>query len=371
MEKDNLKLIVLKSIEELGFSIDEKLKKMKGTSESHIVPVKQDRFSNGEGKVVIDESVRGKDVYILADVGNHSITYPMHGFDNRYSPDDHFRDIQRTITAIKRHAEKITVIMPLLYSSRQHRRKSRESLDCAIALQELVHFYGVDNIITIDVHDPEIVNALPLNCIENIYPTGLILNEFFKNELSNIDFNNLIVIAPDTGATERAQFYANIFKCPLGMFYKQRDYTTVKGGENEIKTHFYAGPDVTGKDVLVVDDMISSGHSLLDITSQFEKMKPNNLYFIAPFSLFANGITKFDKAYNEGKFTKLYTTNFTYFDPSIKEKEWIKVVDGSDLLARIIYSLHKNQSISSLVDEKAEVAKNIEGVKLLLTKNGH
>ncbi|NLC48693.1 MAG: ribose-phosphate diphosphokinase [Tenericutes bacterium] len=353
---------------ERGKKIEENIQTILKNNNPLIVPIKQPRFGNGEGKIEICDSVRAKDIYILSDVGNYSTTYPLPGgIVNHYSPDDHFRDIQRAIIAMRNHANKITVIMPLLYSSRQHRRKNRESLDCASALQELNSFYGVNSIITIDVHDTNITNALPLNSFENIYPTGLILKSFLKNELKNIDLNNLIIISPDTGAVERARFYSSVFKSPLGIFYKQRDYNVV-GGKNEIISHDYAGPDVSGKDAIVVDDMISSGDSSIDVAEQLTNMGVKNIYFIITFPLFVNGITKFQEKYKEGKFTKLYTTNFTYIPEEYKNEPWIEIVDGNELLARIITTLNKNESIASLIDEKSEVASHVDEMRLLLRK---
>lgn len=366
--QNNLGLVVLNSMAKRGEKIESNIKKLLQTNDKLIVPIKQPRFGNGEGKIEICDSVRAKDIYILSDVGNYSITYSLpNGITNHYSPDDHFRDIQRAIIAMRNHADKITVIMPLLYSSRQHRRKNRESLDCATALQELNTFYGVKSIITIDVHDPNITNALPLNSFENIYPTGLILKEFLDKEIKHIDLDNLIIISPDTGAVERARFYSSVFKSPLGIFYKQRDYNVVNG-KNEIISHDYAGPDVKGKDAIVVDDMISSGDSSIDVAEQLTSMGVNNIYFIVTFPLFVNGISKFQQAYKEGKFKKLYTTNFTYIPEEFMKEPWLEVVDGSELLARIITTLNKNQSIASLIDEKSKVASHVDEMRLLLRK---
>lgn len=366
---DNLKLIVLNSMADRGSMIEKKIQKLRHNKHELIIPIKQPRFGNGEGKIEIGESVRGQDVYILSDVSNYSLTYDMpNGLTNHYSPDDHFRDIERAIIATRDHAEKITVIMPLLYSSRQHRRKNRESLDCACALQELKSFYGVKTILTIDVHDPNITNALPLNSFENVYPTGLILKQFLKNEINNIDINNLTIISPDTGAVERARFYANVFKAPLGIFYKQRDYTNVIDGKNAIISHDYAGPEVKGKDVIVVDDMISSGDSALDVASELNKMGAKSVYFIITFPLFVKGISKFNEYYKQGKFTKLYTTNFVYIPDELKKEPWLEIVDGSELLARIISTLNYNHSIAPLIDEKSEVANFVDEAKSKLTK---
>ena len=364
MKKTDLRLVVLNSMEKRGLDIEKEIQKIKKIDEKIIVPIKQPRFGNGEGKIEIGESVRGKDVYILSDVANYSITYKMpNGNINHYSPDDHFKDIERSILAMRNHAKRITVVTPLLYSSRQHRRKSRESLDCANALQELNSFYGVHDIVTIDVHDPNITNALPLNSFENIYPTGLILKQFLKKEINDIDINNLTIISPDTGAVERAKFYANVFKSPLGIFYKQRDYTNVVDGKNVIVSHDYAGPDVKGKDVIVVDDMISSGDSSLDVAEQLNKMGVKNVYFIVTFPLFINGVSNFEKEYKEHKFKKVYTTNFIYIPEEFQKCEWLEVVNGNNLLARVINTLNNEDSIAPLLDEKSDVATFVEKFK--------
>lgn len=370
MSKTNdLRLVVLNSMSERGVSIEKKLKELRQDDSNLIVPIKQPRFGNGEGKIEIGESVRGKDVYLLSDVGNYSLTYNMpNGIVNHYSPDDHFRDIQRAIIAMRDHAERLTLITPLLYSSRQHRRKNRESLDCACALQELKSFYGVKAIVTIDAHDPNITNALPLNSFENIYPTGLILKQFLKNEIDTIDINNLTIVSPDTGAVERATFYANVFKAPLGIFYKQRDYANVVDGRNTIVSHDYAGPEVKGRDVIVVDDMISSGDSALDVADQLHNMGAKNIYFIITFPLFVKGISKFKEYHDKGIFTKLYTTNFTYIPEEFKKESWLEVVDGTELVSRIINTMNHNDSIAPLIDEKSEVASYVDEVKLKLSK---
>lgn len=368
-KKNNLKLVVLNSMSDRGDLIEKSLQKMRKDDSKLIVPIKQPRFANGEGKVEIGESVRGSDVYLLSDVGNYSLTYDLpNGIVNHYSPDDHFRDIQRAIIAMRDHADRITVVMPLLYSSRQHRRKNRESLDCACALQELKSFYGVKAILTIDVHDPNITNALPLNSFENIYPTGLILKDFLRNEIDNININNLTIISPDVGAVARANFYANVFKAPLGIFYKQRDYRNVTDGKNAIVSHDYAGPDVKGRDVIVVDDMIASGDSSIDVAEQLHKMGVKNVYFIVTFSLFVKGISKFQEAYKNGLFTRLYTTNFTYIPDEFKKEPWLKIVDGVELLARLINTMNHNNSIAPLIDEKSEVASFVDKAKSKLNE---
>ena len=291
---DNLRLIVLSNFSEVGKKVDEHLQKLYGSDKSFIIPIEEVRFSNGEGKIVIKDSVREKDVFILSDVGNYSCTYNMYGFENHKSGDDHFQDIKRVIYAIKGQAEHIHVITPLLYESRQHRRKGRESLDCALGLIDFANL-NVKDIITFDAHDVGIQNAVPLTSFENFYPTMSILRSFMKNE--NVDLNNLLIVSPDMGAAARARSYAEIFSTNVGMFYKRRDLTRVVNGKNPIIEHKYIGEDVVGKDIIVVDDMIASGDSMIEVSKALKDLGANKIYLTATFSLFTNGIYNFRKAY--------------------------------------------------------------------------
>lgn len=363
----DLKLIVLENMQEFGKKVEKHIQNLRKDPTPLIVPVTTPRFNNGEAKVVIENSIRGKDVFILSDMYNYSLTYKMNAFLNHYSPDDHFRDVIRVVCAAKGHAYRTNVVMPFLYESRQHRRKARESLDCASSLQELHNYFGVDTIITFDVHDPEICNALPLSPFENIYPTGAILKDFIEKE-KNLNLNNLIIICPDEGAAERASFYANVFQTELGLFTKSRDYTKVTDGRNKILSHRYSGPDLTGKDVIVVDDMIASGDSMLDVARQAKERNAKNIYLIATFVLFATGIENFKKAYKEKAFTKVYTTNLTYLPKEYKKEKWLEVVDCSMVLAKIINSINKNESITELLDDKKDIAEYIQKEKKLDSK---
>jgi len=356
MEKDSLRLIVLDNCKDFGEKVNNYLNNIRKENNNYIVPIDNPRFSNGEAKAKILDTIRGKDVYIISDVNNHSCTYKMHGYINHKSPDDHFTDIKRVIGAMMGHAESVTVIMPLLYASRQHRRKSRESLDCAMALQELENM-GVKSIITFDVHDPDIQNAIPYLPFENIYPTNAILNRFIDDE--NIDFRNLLIISPDTGAMDRARYFADMLKADVGMFYKRRDLSKIVNGKNPIVAHEYMGKDVKGQNVMIVDDMIASGSSMLEVAEELKKRGANKVYLTATFALLNEGINTFKDAYNKGYFDKLYTTNLTYINNEYLKEPWIKTVDCSKLLAKYIDVLNKQQSISNLANGKEKILRKI------------
>ena len=337
---NDLRLIVMDNISELGDKVKKHLNDMNNNNEDYIIKIINDRFNNGEGKVTIKGSVREKDLYIISDVGNYSITYKLHGHDTYMSPDEHFQDIKRVISATSGHAYKITVIMPLLYQSRQHKRKGRESLDCALALQELERL-GVNNIITVDAHDPNIVNAIPNIAFDNFYPTSFILDDL----LEEMDDDNLIVISPDIGAMERARYYADKLKCDVGLFYKRRDLTKVINGKNPIVEHAYMGSSIDGRDAIVVDDMISSGASMLEVAKLLKEKGAKNVYLVSSFVLFTEGVECFAKAYKEGHFVKLFTTNLSFVPENIKKEPWYHEVDLSILIAQIINTLNKKESL--------------------------
>jgi ribose-phosphate pyrophosphokinase len=345
-----LGIIALESCTELGNAIDQYIQNSRNCNESFLIPIDEIRFSNGEGKIRIVETVRGKDIYILCDVGNCSCTYKMFGITNHKGPDEHFQDIKRTVAAIRGKAARITVIMPLLYESRQHRRKGRESLDCALALQELERL-GVDEIITFDVHDPNIQNAIPLLSFENIYPTYDIVKTIISNEKSlELDKEKLLVISPDTGAMDRAIYYSNTLGVDVGLFYKRRDHSTVINGKNPIVQHEYVGRNVSGKDVLIVDDMIASGESVLDIAKELKKRNAKSVYVAATFAFFTEGLEKFDQAYKDGLISRIYSTNLSYIPQKLYDKEWFKCADLSELSARIINRLNHGRSIAKYMD---------------------
>lgn len=339
--KENLGLIVLDSHKELGQEINNIINKMRGTDNNYIIPLINDRFSNGEGKITIKGSVREKDIYIIADVGNYSMTYNMHGLTNHVSPDEHYQDIKRVISAMSGHARRVNVIMPLLYQSRQHKRKGRESLDCAVALRELESL-GVNNIITIDAHDASICNSIPNTSFNNFYPTKLIL-EKVKEDIKEI--NDVVVISPDMGATERTRYYADSLKCDMGVFYKRRDLTKVVNGKNPIIEHAYMGPDVKNKTVIVVDDMIASGSSILEVSEKLKEKGAKTVYMIATFALFTEGVECFKEAYNKKLFDKVYSTNASYIPVSITNESWFTLVDTSNLLANVINDLNHGESL--------------------------
>ncbi len=340
--KENLGLIVLDSHKELGEKINNIINNIRGTDKSYIIPLVNDRFSNGEGKITIKGSVREKDIYILADVGNYNLTYNMHGYLNHVSPDEHYQDIKRVISAISGHAKRVNVVMPLLYQSRQHKRKGRESLDCAVALRELESL-GVNNILTIDAHDASICNAIPNTSFNNFYPTKLILDKL-REDIGE-DVNSSIVISPDMGATERAKYYADSLKCDMGVFYKRRDLTKVIDGKNPIIEHAYMGPSVKDKMVIVVDDMIASGTSIIEVGKMLKERGAEKVYFLVSFALFTEGVSSFKDAYNNGYFDAIYSTNSSYIPKDITDEEWFNLVDTSNLLANVINDLNNGDSL--------------------------
>jgi ribose-phosphate pyrophosphokinase len=352
-----LALIVLDSAKEFGKKVDEHLVRHRKTqpyyrcqADTYVIHAENIRFSNGEGKIVIKEPVRGKDVYILADIGNYGCTYTMFGHTCHMGPDEHFQDIMRTISAIAGNARRINVVMPLLYSSRQHKRKGRESLDCAVSLQQLIHM-GVSNIFTVDAHDPRIENAIPLNGFENIYPTYDMIRAIFASEQSiSAKKDNLLVISPDTGAMDRALYYADALGIDIGLFYKRRDFSKIVNGKNPIIDHVYMGSNLEGKDVLVVDDMIASGESILDIAYELKKRKARYIYIAVTFAFFTEGYDEIDKAYEKGVIDRIYTTNLTYLPQSCKEKEWLYEVDMSQTIATVINNMNYDLSLTPLFD---------------------
>jgi ribose-phosphate pyrophosphokinase len=349
---NELGIIVMDNCSEFGNQVNENLKKINDSKTDYIIPLEQVRFNNGEGKVVIKKSIRAKSVFILTDVGNHNCTYKMFDYDNHMSPDDHLQDIKRVISAMGGNAAKITVIMPLLYSSRQHKRKGRESLDCAIALQELERL-GIKNIVTFDAHDPNVLNAIPLLSFDNFYPTYMMIDNFIANE--QIDLRNLLIVAPDTGAFDRARHYADMLQSDIGMFYKRRDLSVVVDGKNPIVAHEYLGKDVMDKDVIIVDDMVASGDSILEVAKELKKRGANKIYAFATFAFFTKGIESFDEAHENGLITKFYTTNLSYISKSISDKTWFVKVDCAPFVAEIIDALHKQQSISPLLNGKEKL----------------
>ena len=316
---------------------------------TYIINSKEPRFGTGEGKGVLSESVRGMDLYILVDVVNYHETYRMFGFDNHMSPDDHFANLKRVIAAVGGKARRITVIMPYLYESLQSKRSDRESLDCAIALQELVRM-GVDNIITFDAHDPRVQNAIPLNGFDTVQPAY----QFIKGLLSTvddlqIDSDHMLIISPDEGGMKRAVYFANVLGLDMGMFYKRRDYTRLVNGDNPIVAFEFLGSSVEGKDMVVIDDMVSSGDSALEVAQALKKRGAKRVFFFATFGLFTEGLDKFDKAFAEGIFDRIYTTNLIYQPEELLDKPWHHSCDMSKFIAYIIDTLNHDSSISDLL----------------------
>ncbi len=334
--------------------------------DSYIIKSCCPRFGSGEAKGTLSESVRGTDLYLLVDVVNHSIKYKICGQENMMSPDDHYADLKRVIAAIGGKANRITVIMPFLYESRQHKRSSRESLDCAIALQELVSL-GIDNIITFDAHDPRVQNAIPYSGFENIMPTYQFIKTLLRTTPDlKLDSDHMMVISPDEGAMNRAIYFANHLGVDVGMFYKRRDYTTIVNGKNPIVAHEFLGDDVEGKDVIIMDDMIASGESMLDVAKQLKDRKANRVYALATFGLFTAGLEIFDKAHEEGIIEKVITTNLTYQMPELFTRPWYESADMSKYIAILIDHLNHNSSISHLIDQTERIQSRIAEYK----KNG-
>ena len=308
------------------------------------------RFGSGEAKGIISESVRGEDLYLLVDVCNHSLTYTVCGQTNHMSPDDHYQDLKRIIAAVGGKARRITVIMPFLYESRQHRRSARESLDCALALQELTQM-GVESIITFDAHDPRVQNAIPLKSFETVQPTYQFIKALLKNvEDLTINSDHLMVISPDEGAMSRAVYYANVLGIDVGMFYKRRDYSRIVDGRNPIIAHEFLGSDLKGKDVIIIDDMISSGESMIDVATELKRRKANRIFVAATFGLFTNGMKKFDHAHETGLIDKVLTTNLVYQPLEVLDRDYYINVDMSKYVALLIDTLNHDQSISELLN---------------------
>lgn len=317
---------------------------------TYLLDTKVPRFGSGEAKGIINESVRGDDLYILVDVCNYSMTYSLCGKTNHMSPDDHFQDLKRIIAAVGGKARRISVIMPFLYESRQHKRTGRESLDCALALQELVKM-GVDNIITFDAHDPRVQNAIPLKGFDTVQPVYQFIKGLYKAVPDlHISKEDTMVISPDEGGMSRAVYMANVLGVDMGMFYKRRDYATIVNGTNPIVAHEFLGSDVSGKDVIIIDDMISSGGSVLEVASELKKRKARRVFVCSTFGLFTNGMEEFDRANAEGKLDYVLTTNLVYQAPDLLEKPYYINCDMSKYLAYIIDTLNHDASISSLLN---------------------
>lgn len=366
----SLGIIPLEGCKTLGKMVDDYLVKWRTVRESehkeslafagyqrdsYILQAKVPRFGSGEAKGIILESVRGTDLYLLVDVANYSLTYSLCGHENHMSPDDHYQDLKRIIAAVGGKARRITVIMPFLYESRQHKRTTRESLDCALALQEMVHM-GVDNIITFDAHDPRVQNAIPLHGFETVQPTYQFIKGLLKNVPDlQIDSKHMMVISPDEGGMSRAIYMANVLGLDMGMFYKRRDYTRIVNGRNPIVAHEFLGSSVEGKDMVIIDDMISSGESVLEVATALKERKARKIFICATFGLFTNGLERFDKAYENKMIDKVLTTNLIYQTPELLEREWYINCDLSKYIAYLIDTLNHDASISDLLDPNERI----------------
>ena len=363
----DMRLIACPGAEELTGLIDKHLTRWAREAgidkETFIIPCDCPRFQSGDAKGLVKESVRGDDIFIVVDPGNYSVTYKLFNYENHMSPDDHFANLKRLIQAVAGKAHRVSVIMPSLYGGRQHRRVVRESLDCAVALQEL-QTMGVRNIITFDAHDPRVQNAVPLMSFDNAMPTYQVLKSLLKKDPDiSFDKSKFTVVSPDEGAMNRNMYFSSVLGCNLGMFYKRREYTRVVNGRNPIVAHEYLGESVDGKDVFIADDIIASGESMLDIAYELKKRGARNIYSYATFPLFTSGFDKFDKAYEEGTIKAVLGTNLTYRNPQLLEREWYFDVDVSKYTAYFVAAINHDKSVSSIIDP-------MEKIRALLEKHG-
>jgi ribose-phosphate pyrophosphokinase len=361
----SLGLIPLKSCQQLGQQVNDYLVKWRHSSElehksniaftgyerdSYLIEAKTPRFGSGEAKGSLSDSVRGNDLYLMVDVCNYSLTYQLYGYTNHMSPDDHFQDLKRVIAAIGGKARRITVIMPFLYESRQHKRTARESLDCALALQELVAM-GVENILTFEAHDPRVQNAIPLYGFETIPSTYQMVKGLLENVQDlQLDSEHMLVISPDEGGMSRAVYLANVLGLDMGMFYKRRDYTKLVKGRNPIISHEFLGEGIKGKDMIIVDDMISSGDSVLEVAGELKKRGAERIFVFSTFGLFTNGLNQFDEAYEKGIISRVLTTNLVYQTPELLKRPYYINCDMSKYIALLIDTLNHDVSISDLLD---------------------
>ena len=358
----DLSVIGMRGCEDFVGEVDAYLKEWRrhDSDETFLIDSACPRFGSGEGKGAIYQSLRGHDVYIVCDVFNHGVTYNMYGHTVPMSPDDHFQDIKRIVGAIGGKARRISVIMPMLYEGRQHKRSGRESLDCALALQELVNM-GITNIITFDAHDPRVQNAIPLSGFENVRSSYQMLKALLKAYPDiEISPDKTMIISPDEGGMGKCMYYSSVMGIDLGMFYKRRDYSIIVNGKNPIVAHEYLGRDVEGKDVIVVDDMISSGDSIIDVAKQLKAKGAKRIFVFATFGLFCNGLEHMDAAYNDGIFDKIFTTNLVYRTPELLAREWYHEVNMCKYVAYIIDTLNHDQTISHLLDQSKRIHKILD-----------
>ena len=353
----NLGIIPMNGCERIAASADRYIREWRDSEHGFLVEAHCPRFGTGEAKGLITQSVRGDDLFILCDAFNYSVTYNMYGVNNRMSPDDHYADLKRIIAAAGGKARRINVIMPMLYEGRQHRRTGRESLDCALMLQEL-HNMGVTNILTFDAHDPRVQNAVPFSGFENIQPYYQMIKAICRT-VPDIDFDRekVMMVSPDEGGMARCIYYTSILGLDLGMYYKRRDYSRLVNGRNPIVAHEFLGSNVDGKDIIIVDDMISSGDSILDIAEHLTKMGARRIFVFATFGLFCEGFGRFDEAYEAGYITKIFTTNLNYRPEELLQRGWYREVDMSKYIALLVNTLNFDRSINDLINPSGRIEK--------------
>lgn len=362
----DISVIGMRGCEAFVEKVDSYLKAWRSSDESFLVEAKCPRFGSGEAKGLVTTSLRGHDVYIVSDCFNYGVTYEMYGQTVPMSPDDHFQDLKRVIGAIGGKARRISVIMPMLYEGRQHKRSTRESLDCAIALQELANM-GVANFITFDAHDPRVQNAIPLNGFDNVRATYQMIKALVRNYPDiSLEKDDIVMISPDEGGMSRCMYYSSVLGVDLGMFYKRRNYTVIVNGKNPIEAHEYLGRSVEGKDVVVVDDMISSGESMLDVALQLKEKGAKRIFVFATFGLFCNGLELFDEAYAKGTIDKIFTTNLIYRTPELLTKPWYAEVNMCKYVSYIIDTLNHDYTISKLLDPAARIHSLVDRHKAAL-----
>lgn len=373
-----LKIAALESCRELGQKVNEYIVRFRQETfhtslnsplfssyklDNYLIGCQCPRFGTGEAKGLLNESVRGKDLFVMVDVCNYSLTYTVNGHLNHMSPDDHYQDLKRIISAANGKAHRVNVIMPFLYESRQHKRTKRESLDCAFALQELTDM-GVDNILTFDAHDPRVQNSIPLRGFDNFNPAYQFMKALLRAVPDiKVDKDHLMIISPDEGAMHRAVYFSNVIGVDMGMFYKRRDYSKIVGGKNPIVAHEFLGDNISGKDVIIIDDMISSGESMLDVAKQIKERGAGRVFVCTTFGLFTDGFDKFDYYYEKGYIDRVVTTNLTYLPPCTKEKPYFITADMSKFIALIIDSLNHDTSISSVMVPTDKIHKLLDDHK--------
>ena len=363
----DLAIIALQSCKKFGKQLDRHIKRLRRMSgikcpETFMIGTQEVRFTNGEGKLILNETVRGKDIFLVCDIGNYSCTYDLYGHKSHMGPDEHFQDIKRAVSAIGGKAARINVMMPMLYASRQDRNKGRESLDCALALRELESL-GVSDIITFDVHNPAVQNAVPLLSFENLYATYEMVRSFIEDETELVsDKDNFLIISPDLGGMERAIYYSTVMGIDVGMFYKRRDYSRVVDGRNPIVQHDYLGRDVAGKNIIIIDDIISTGDSAAEIIEDLKKRDAAKIFLATTFAQFSRGTERFQRLYDEGSLTRVYSTNLTYLPDEILKKPWFKHVDMSPFAAEVINELNMNHSIEPILNATDRLTAHIKAL---------